>query len=85
MSNKMIYSTSDHPAAPIRTQAEVAAILGITRASVFHAERSALAKIKKALCESSGATDSKRGTRLELTATDGSDLGSQRTTRGLQR
>ncbi|MBU6152057.1 MAG: hypothetical protein KGR25_11440 [Chloroflexi bacterium] len=84
MGDKMIYSTTDHPAAPLRTQAEVAAILGISRASVHFDEKNALAKIKKGLLASSGVTDSKRGTHLESTANGGPASVSRRTIRGSQ-
>lgn len=48
---KFIRSTSEHPAAPIRTQEQVAKILGMKRHRVYELEKRALAKIRKALEE----------------------------------
>lgn len=84
MAKKLIYSTMDHPAAPLRTQSEVAQILGVSRSTVYLEEQRALDKIGRALLGLNGATHFERGTHMDSTAKVGSVSVSRRMILGSQ-
>jgi len=81
---KPLCSAFKHPAAPVRTQEEVAKILGISRSMVFLEERKALDKIGKALLGLNGATRFEHGTPTASTARAGSVSVSRRMILGQQ-